>query len=54
MSGPQFSFADGHMAGPNSFLPTLTMLGSDLMGVGGTKTLQDPYTGETLAAVPCR
>jgi glutaconate CoA-transferase subunit A len=34
------------------FLPALTMLGSDLMGVGGTKTLRDPYTGETLAAVP--
>ena len=34
------------------FLPALTMLGSDLMSVGGMKTLQDPYTGETLAAVP--
>jgi glutaconate CoA-transferase subunit A len=34
------------------FLPALTMLGSDLMGVGGTRTLQDPYTGETLAAIP--
>jgi glutaconate CoA-transferase subunit A len=34
------------------FLPTLTMLGSDLMHVGGMKTLEDPYTGETLAAVP--
>ena len=34
------------------FLPALTMLGSDLMGVGGTKTIADPYTGETLAAVP--
>jgi glutaconate CoA-transferase subunit A len=34
------------------FLPTLTMLGSDLMAVAGTKTLQDPYTGVTLAAVP--
>ena len=34
------------------FLPALTMLGSDLVGVGGMKTLQDPYTGETLAAVP--
>ena len=34
------------------FLPALTMLGSDLMSVGGTKTLQDPYTGETLAAIP--
>ena len=34
------------------FLPALTMLGSDLMGVGGMKTIQDPYTGETLAAVP--
>ncbi len=34
------------------FLPALTMLGSDLMGVGGMKTITDPYTGETLAAVP--
>ena len=34
------------------FLPTLTMLGSDLMEVGGMKRLQDPYTGATLAAVP--
>ncbi len=34
------------------FLPALTMLGSDLMGVGGTKTLECPYTGETLAAIP--
>lgn len=34
------------------FLPTLTMLGSDLMGVGGVKTIDDPYTGHTLAAVP--
>src|SRR5207302_1758578 len=34
------------------FLPTLTMLGSDLMGVGGTQTLRCPYTGETLALVP--
>ena len=34
------------------FLPTLTMLGSDLMGVGGSKTIECPYTGETLHAVP--
>jgi glutaconate CoA-transferase subunit A len=34
------------------FLPALTMLGSDLMSVAGIKTLQDPYTGETLAAIP--
>ncbi len=34
------------------FLPTLTMLGSDLVGVGGMKTVQDPYTGQTLGAVP--
>ena len=27
------------------FLPTLTMLGSDLMGVGGSKTITCPYTG---------
>jgi glutaconate CoA-transferase subunit A len=34
------------------FLPTLTMLGSDLMEVGGTKTMTCPYTAETLALVP--
>jgi glutaconate CoA-transferase subunit A len=34
------------------FLPSLTMLGSDLMAVGGMKTLEDPYTGAALAAVP--
>ena len=34
------------------FLPALTMLGSDLMGVGGMKTIEDPYTGQSLAAVP--
>lgn len=34
------------------FLPALTMLGSDLVGVGGMKTVEDPYTGATLAAVP--
>ncbi|MGH7353944.1 MAG: CoA transferase subunit A [Candidatus Rokuibacteriota bacterium] len=34
------------------FLPALTMLGSDLVDVGPMKTVQDPYTGETLAAVP--
>ena len=43
-------FRAGAMGVP--FLPALTMLGSDLMAVGGTKTLQDPYTGETLAAIP--
>ena len=34
------------------FLPTLTMVGSDLVGVGGMKTVADPYTGESLGAVP--
>jgi glutaconate CoA-transferase, subunit A len=34
------------------FLPSLTMLGSDLMNVGGSKTVQCPYTGRTLHAVP--
>jgi glutaconate CoA-transferase subunit A len=34
------------------FLPSLTMLGSDLAGVNGLKTVADPYTGESLAAVP--
>ncbi|MGH7276406.1 MAG: CoA transferase subunit A [Candidatus Rokuibacteriota bacterium] len=43
-------FRAGAMGVP--FLPALTMLGSDLMAVGGTRTVQDPYTGETLAAVP--
>ena len=43
-------FRAGAMGVP--FLPALTMLGSDLVGVGGLKTVEDPYTGETLAAVP--
>ena len=43
-------FRAGAMGVP--FLPSLTMLGSDLMTVGGMKTLEDPYTGATLAAVP--
>ena len=34
------------------FLPTLTMLGSDLMGVGGAKTISCPFTGQTLCLVP--
>ena len=34
------------------FLPSLTMLGSDLMDVGGSKTIACPYTGATLHAVP--
>lgn len=34
------------------FLPSLTMLGSDLMGVGGSTTVTCPYTGATLHAVP--
>jgi glutaconate CoA-transferase subunit A len=34
------------------FLPALTMLGSDLVGVGGLKTVVDPYSGELVAAVP--
>jgi glutaconate CoA-transferase subunit A len=43
-------FRAGAMGVP--FLPALTMLGSDLMGVGGMKTIEDPYSGQTLAAVP--
>jgi glutaconate CoA-transferase subunit A len=34
------------------FLPSLTMLGSDLMQTGGSATITCPYTGETLHAVP--
>jgi glutaconate CoA-transferase subunit A len=34
------------------FLPSLTMLGSGLMDVGGVKTIADPYTGQTVAAIP--
>jgi glutaconate CoA-transferase subunit A len=34
------------------FLPSLTMLGSGLMGVGGSRTVECPYTGQTLHAVP--
>lgn len=35
-----------------SFLPSLTMLGSGLMDVGGSRTIACPYTGATLHAVP--
>jgi len=34
------------------FLPTLTMLGSDLMTVTSAKTIKCPFTGETLCLVP--
>jgi len=34
------------------FLPTLTMLGSDLMGVAEAKTMTCPFTGETLCLIP--
>lgn len=34
------------------FLPTLTMLGSDLMGLGDARTMPCPFTGETLCLVP--
>jgi len=34
------------------FLPTLTMLGSDLMGMADAKTMTCPFTGETLCVVP--
>ena len=34
------------------FLPTLTMLGSDLMEVTDTKTMTCPFTGEKLCLVP--
>jgi Acyl CoA:acetate/3-ketoacid CoA transferase, alpha subunit len=34
------------------FLPSLTMLGSDLAGTLGLRTVDCPYTGEQLAAVP--
>lgn len=34
------------------FLPTLTMLGSDLMGVTETRTMVCPFTGETVCLVP--
>jgi glutaconate CoA-transferase, subunit A len=34
------------------FLPSLTMLGSDLMDVGGSTTVTCPYTGAMLHAVP--
>ena len=34
------------------FLPTLTMLGSDLMDVGGAKPITCPFTGETVNLVP--
>src|SRR5919205_24328 len=34
------------------FLPTLTMLGSDLMSVSEAKTMTCPFTGETVNLVP--
>ena len=34
------------------FLPSLTMLGSDLMEVGGAKTMECPFTGQTLSLIP--
>ncbi|MBI2202939.1 MAG: CoA transferase subunit A [Candidatus Rokubacteria bacterium] len=34
------------------FLPALTMVGSDLARVTELKTVQDPYTGMSLAAIP--
>ena len=34
------------------FLPSLTMLGSDLAGTLGLQTVDCPYTGEQLAALP--
>ena len=43
-------FRAGAMGVP--FLPTLSLLGSDLMNVGQVKTMACPYTGETLALAP--
>ncbi|HLG73447.1 MAG TPA: CoA-transferase, partial [Chloroflexota bacterium] len=34
------------------FLPAVTMLGSDLMRVTDAKTIECPFTGERLAAIP--
>jgi glutaconate CoA-transferase subunit A len=34
------------------FLPTLTMVGSDLMRTSQAKTMEDPFTGETVALIP--
>ncbi len=35
-----------------SFIPSLTMLGSDLMKVGEVKTMTCPFTGQTLSLIP--
>lgn len=43
-------FRAGAMGIP--FLPTLTMLGSDLMSVAEVETMTCPFTGETLCLVP--
>ncbi|HIB11416.1 MAG TPA: CoA transferase subunit A, partial [Dehalococcoidia bacterium] len=43
-------FRAGAMGVP--FLPSLSMLGSDLMGVGSAKSMECPFTGETIALVP--
>lgn len=34
------------------FLPTLTMIGSDLMRTSQAKTMRDPFSGETVALIP--
>ena len=43
-------FRAGAMGVP--FLPTLTMGGSDLMRTSQAKTIQDPFTGETVTVIP--
>ena len=43
-------FRAGAMGVP--FLPSLSMLGSDLMDVGSAKTMECPFTGEKVALVP--
>lgn len=43
-------FRAGAMGVP--FLPTLTMLGSDLIETSGARTMDCPFTGEKLALVP--
>lgn len=43
-------YAAGAMGVP--FLPTRSLLGSDLLGLTGAREIDDPFTGERVAVVP--
>src|SRR5439155_26046280 len=48
--GVGLRFRAGSMGVP--FLPSLTMLGSDLMGATPVKTMEDPFSGRTVSLIP--